>query len=456
MDAGARKVVTIVFADLVGSTALHERLDAESARRVMEHYYEALRAAVDAHGGTVVKLLGDGVMAAFGLKQVAEDDALRAVRAAAAMQDAFRALVLTDGAALGAAGLRVAVNTGEVVVSGARDDVIGDPVNVAARLQEQGGDGDVVLGEATRRLIATRVTLAPLGSVTLKGRAEAVAAYRLVSLEPPAGAAATPFVGRESELERLEAAYDAAVATPATRLAVLLGSPGLGKSRLIDELGRRHADGATILAAHCDAAGGTTFAPLAQVLRGFLGLDDGAGSDAVRTAVAAALSTGEESERTRIAVGIAGLLGGAATSPEETFFVVRRFLAGLAASKPVVLVIDDLHWAEPLLLDLVEHLVQWGSGVPLFVLVGAPPARRDLRHPRHAPRHAAADAIARRAPPLRPARDSRGLLGAGAARDVGERRGRRPLRCRRLRDRGRRGLWHRRAWPAPTRRDFRR
>jgi len=180
--AEARKIVTIVFADLVGSTALHERLDAESVRRVMDRYYEALRAAVDAHGGTVVKLLGDGVIAAFGLKRVAEDDALRAVRGAAAMQEAFRALMQTEAAALCAAGLRVAVNTGEVVVSGARDDVIGDPVNVAARLQEQGGDGDVVLGEATRRLVATRVTLAPLGSVVLKGRAEAVAAYRLVSL----------------------------------------------------------------------------------------------------------------------------------------------------------------------------------------------------------------------------------------------------------------------------------
>src|SRR5205085_2692586 len=107
------------------------------------------------------------------------------------------------------------------------------------------------------------------------------AAYRLESLEPPAGVAAAPFVGRESELARLEAVYDAAAATPATRLAVLLGSPGLGKSRLIDELGARHADGATILAAHCDAAGGATFAPLAHVLRGFLGLDDGAGRDAV-------------------------------------------------------------------------------------------------------------------------------------------------------------------------------
>src|SRR6266481_9222871 len=377
-DAGARKVVTIVFADLVGSTALHERLDAESARRLMERYYDALRAAVNAHGGAVVKLLGDGVMAAFGLKQVAEDDALRAVRAGVAMQDAFRALV-GEQAVLAAVGLRVAVNTGEVVVSGARDDVIGDPVNVAARLQEQGGDGDVVLGDATRRLVAMRVTLAPLGSITLKGRTKAVAAYRLVSLDAPAAATAAPFVGRDVELTRLEAAYDAAVAIPATRLAVLLGSPGLGKSRLIDELARRHMEDATILAAHCDAAGGATFAPLAQAVRELLGLADGAVGEPVRAAVAAALPAGDDSERARIAGGIDGLLTGAATSPEETFFVVRRFLAGLAGVKPLVLVIDDLHWAEPLLLDLVEHLVQWGSGVPLFVLVGARPELHELR-----------------------------------------------------------------------------
>ncbi|MFN2375302.1 MAG: AAA family ATPase [Candidatus Binatia bacterium] len=379
-DAGARKVVTIVFADLAGSTALHERVDAESAHRLMERYYLALRRAVESHGGTVVKLLGDGVMAAFGLHHVTEDDALRAVRGAAAMQDAFRALVRAEGEALGAVGLRVAVNTGEVVVAAGEDDVVGDPVNVAARLQEQGRDGDVVLGEATRRLVSTRVTLEPLGSVSLKGRAEAVAAHRLVSLDPPAGAIAAPFVGRDAELARLEGVFDTAVTTPATRLAVLVGSPGLGKSRLIEELSRRHADDATILAAHCDAAGGATFAPLAQALRGLLGLTDGVAGQPLRDAVEAALAGGsDDAERTRIAAGIDGLLGGAATSPEETFFVVRRFLAALAAGKPVVLVIDDLHWAEPLLLDLVEHLVQWGSGVPLFVLVGARPELRELR-----------------------------------------------------------------------------
>ncbi|MBX3023588.1 AAA family ATPase [bacterium] len=382
-EAGARKVVTIVFADLAGSTALHERLDAESARRLMERYYAALRGAVEAHGGTVVKLLGDGVMAAFGIRRVAEDDALRAVRAGVAMQDAFRLLV-RDQAGLGAVGLRVAVNSGEMVVGGADDDLIGDPVNVAARLQEQGRDGDVVVGEATHRLVAARITLAPLGSVPLKGRAGSVAAYRVVSLAPPAGATAAPFVGRADELARLDAVYADAVAAPATRLAVLLGSPGLGKSRLMDELGRRRGEAAIRLAAHCDAAGGATFAPLVAALRAHLGIADGATVVAVRAAVEGALA-GDDGERARIAGGVAALLAGAPPPPQETFFVVRRFLAGLAAASPVMLLIDDLHWAEPLLLDLVEHLVQWGGGVPLFVLVGARPELRELRSTLAAP-----------------------------------------------------------------------
>jgi class 3 adenylate cyclase len=168
-DAVARKVVTIVFADLVGSTALHERLDAESARRLMDRYYQALHTVVAAHGGTVVKLLGDGVMAAFGVPRVAENDAIRAVRAAVAMQHAFHALAREQVAVLGEVGLRIAVNTGEVVVSGEHDDVVGDPVNVAARLQQEAREGDVLLGEATRRLVSDLVTLEPFGTLALKG-----------------------------------------------------------------------------------------------------------------------------------------------------------------------------------------------------------------------------------------------------------------------------------------------
>jgi len=374
---GARKIVSILFADLVGSTGLHERLDPESARRFMESYYAAARAAVASHGGTVTQFLGDGVKAVFGIPRVAEDDAIRAVRAGVAMQDAFRALAEQQRAAVGETGLRVAVNTCEVVAKG-ETEIIGDPVNVAARLQERGRDGDVVIGESTQRLVASQVSLELLGSFDLKGRAVAVKAYRVVSLDPPRRAATTTFVGRAEELARISAVYDRAVATPATHLAVLIGSPGLGKSRLIGEFAQRSDATATIVAARCDAAGGATFAPLAAALREILPLDAGASTDSVRAAAEAVLPR-ESGDRSRVAAGIAGLLTGAPGAPEETFFVVRRFLAGIAATRPVVLLIDDLQWAEPLFLDLVEHLVQWGSDLPLLVLIGARPELREVR-----------------------------------------------------------------------------
>src|SRR5262249_10036317 len=249
-----------------------------------------------------------------------------------------RMLAANETAVLDGIGLRVGVNTGEVVVSAGNTDVVGDPVNVAARLQQEARDGDVLIGESTRRLVSELVTLAPVGRLTLKGRADTVAAYRVVSLDRPPGARATVFVGREDELRRIEAGYDAAVAAPAGRLAVILGSPGLGKSRLLGELGKRLGDGATVLTAQCDSAAGPTFAPFAHALRALLRLDDGTGGDALRAAVDAAIP-GDVSDRTRIAAGIAALLGGTPAAPEETFFVVRRLLATLPGLRPVLLAV---------------------------------------------------------------------------------------------------------------------
>ncbi|HJQ83831.1 MAG TPA: AAA family ATPase, partial [Candidatus Binatia bacterium] len=376
--AGAviRKVVTIVFADLIGSTSLHERLDPESVTRVMDRYYQTVRGPVEAHGGTVVQLLGDGVMCAFGVPRVAEDDALRAVQAAVAVQRAFRDFAEDERALVGDVGLRVAVNTGEVVVSDEHAAGIGDPLNVAARLQQEGGDGDVLVGESTQRLVADRVTLERFGTFALRGRAETVTAYRVVSLERPSGVPATAFVGRDDELRRLGSVYEAAVAERRARLAVVLGSPGLGKSRLLAELTRRLEREATVLTARCDAAGEATFAPLAEALRVALRLDARADRDSVRAAIEAVAPADESA---RIAAGIGALLAATPAAPEETFFVVRRLLAALAAARPLVLAIDDLQWAEPLLLDLTEHLVQWSTGVPLLVLGAARPELRDAR-----------------------------------------------------------------------------
>ncbi len=377
-EAVARKVVTIIFADLIGSTSLHERLDPESVSRVMDRYHRAVRAPVEAYGGTVVQLLGDGVLCAFGVPRVAEDDAIRAVRAAVGIQHAYREFARAERALIGDVGLRVAVNTGEVVVTDDYAAGIGDPLNVAARLQQEARDGDVLVSESTRRLVSELVTLERVGTFALKGRAESVTAYRVVSLERPAGASATPFVGREDELRRVMAVYDAAVANRRARLAVVLGSPGLGKSRLVGEVTRRLGDRAIVLTAQCDATGGGTFAPIAKALRARLGADGSTSGDALRAAIEGALP-GDDAERSRLAGGIAALLGGTPSSPEETFFVVRRFLSALAATQPVVLAIDDLHWAEPLLLDLTEHLIQWSTDVPLLVLAAARPELRDAR-----------------------------------------------------------------------------
>src|SRR5262249_34088865 len=147
--------------------------------------------------------------------------------------------------------LRVAVNTGEVVVRDDHADVVGDPVNVAARLQQEAHVGDVLIGESTRRLVGHLVTLTPFGPLALKGRAETVPAYRVASLDRPDGAAATSFVGREDEVRRITAVLETAVAGRRARLAVILGSPGLGKSRLLAEVGRRLGARAATLAARC-------------------------------------------------------------------------------------------------------------------------------------------------------------------------------------------------------------
>jgi class 3 adenylate cyclase/tetratricopeptide (TPR) repeat protein len=388
--SGARKVVTVVFADLIGSTSLHERLDPESVSRLMDRYHRAVRVPIEAHGGTVVHLLGDGVMCAFGVPQVAEDDAIRAVRAAVAVQEAFRRFAREESAIVGTTGLRVAVNTGEVVISDEYAAGIGDPLNVAARLQQEARDGDVLIGEATERVVRDQVTLERFGTFALKGRAETVTAYRVVSLERPAGVPSTPFIGRDAELARLLAVYDTAVATPAARLAMILGSPGLGKSRLVAEVARRLRDRATVLLAHCDPTGSATFAPLADALRLQLGVDDAATAETVHAAAMEAVRT---EDAPRIAAGIAAVLGGTPGSPEETFFVVRRFFGALAMTRPVVLVIDDLQWAEPLLLDLVEHLIQWSAGVPLLVLGAARPELRDARSSLATPGPLVADAV---------------------------------------------------------------
>ena len=230
-SADVRKTVTVVFCDLVGSTALGERTDPEVLRDVMARYHAELRAILERHGGTVEKFVGDAAMAVFGLPQVHEDDALRAVRAAVEMRDAVATLGLE---------VRIGVNTGEVVAGTGETLATGDAVNVAARLEQAAEAGEVLIGSVTERLVRDAVRTEAVEPLVLKGKQEPVVAFRVLGLvdEVPAFTRPidAPFVGRRDELAELERALALAVETRTPQLATIVGAPGIGKSRLAREL----------------------------------------------------------------------------------------------------------------------------------------------------------------------------------------------------------------------------
>jgi class 3 adenylate cyclase/tetratricopeptide (TPR) repeat protein len=378
----ARKVVTVLFTDVAGSTALGEQLDPEVLRRVMWRYFEAVQGALERHGGTVEKFIGDAVMAVFGVPVVHEDDALRSVRAAAEIGDALRAL--NDELAR-EHGVRIAtrtgVNTGEVIVGGGALDqklATGDAVNVAARLEQAAAPGEVLLGAATYAAVADAIHAEPAPHVDAKGKSEPLVTYRLVGLRPdvPAFARpiATPFVGRRDELERLRGAYDDAVASRATRLATIVGTPGIGKSRLARELVGSLQDEARLLVGRCISYGeGISYLPLADVVRD-VGDVGRLLADVEHGDVAARLVHGAVGARE------------AAGSPDETAWAFRRLFETLAARQPLVVVFDDIHWADPALLDLIEYIAGTSSGATIFVLCTARPDLFDVRPSWAAPR----------------------------------------------------------------------
>jgi class 3 adenylate cyclase len=250
-----RKTVTVVFSDLVESTPLGERLDPESLREVITRYYDRAAKVLDRHGGTVAKFIGDAVLAVFGIPWLHEDDALRAVRAAGELGGALEELNAELEAAWGVRlALRTGVNTGEVVVGDAvhgQDLVVGDTVNVAARLEQAAGPGEVLLGERTWQLVRDAVTVEPMAPLALKGKAEPVACFRLLGVRPDMPGHArhldAPMVGRRRELGLLGGALDRAVGGRRCHLAVVLGPAGVGKSRLVEEFLETVQGQATVL-----------------------------------------------------------------------------------------------------------------------------------------------------------------------------------------------------------------
>jgi len=375
----SRKTVTIVFADLAGSTSLQEQMDPESARRYMDSLFALLRERVNRHEGRVVKYTGDGLMAVFGIPEVAEDDAVRAVRCAAEMQSAFAALAADIERDRGSrVALRVGVNTGEVVVPEATDDVVGDAVNVANRLQDAAEGGGVLVGEETWRLARDAVTLAPVPALKVRGRADAVRAYELVSLDAPASELAPTFVGRSAELETLARLLEESVSGREPRLVTVVGSAGLGKSRLAAEFAESLGDRAVVIHARCDPNIPSTFGPIADGLRASAGIGEAA-SDAQIFDALLALAP-DDDDRVRIATVLSSLYGaGEGSGAEETFWAVRRLVEGMASSSPVLLVVDDAQWAEPTMLDLVRHLVEWSKTAGLLVVILARPEIRETR-----------------------------------------------------------------------------
>ena len=384
--AETRKVVTIVFADMAGSTAIGERLDPEALRRVQARYFDAMAAVIEQHGGTVEKYIGDAVMAVFGIPRLHEDDPLRAVRAADDMQ---RALVpLNDELRRDhdvEVRIRIGVNTGEVVAgdpSAGQRLVTGDTVNVAARLEQAAGAGEVLLGETTYRLVKDAVRVEPVEPLELKGKTEPVPAHRLLAvLTDTAGHVRNldaPMVGRDKEHDILRQALHRVIDERTSHLFTLLGPAGVGKSRLVREF-LAEAAGARLLRGRCLSYGeGITYYALAEIVREASGLGDGADPATARSAVEALLDGIDDA--TTIAATIGGVLGWAEPAgAEDTAWAARKLFEHLARSRPLVLVIDDLHWAEPLLLDLVEHLADWTRDAPVLLLVIARPELLELR-----------------------------------------------------------------------------
>ena len=326
-----RKVVTVLFCDLVGSTALGESTDPEALRARMRRYFADLRAILERHGGAVEKFVGDAVMAVFGIPVAYEDDALRAVRAAVEMREAVSVHGLE---------CRIGVNTGEVVVGGEGETLVtGDAVNVAARLEQSAGAAEVLIGSQTRLLVRDAVRVEPVAPLTLKGKSRRVEAFRLLEViagaEPVARHLDSVLVGRERERRRLRREYEDAVADRACRLVTLLGPAGVGKSRLVADFLEHTCEEADVLHGRCVHYGeGITYWPLVELL-----LAIGVDPDTV--------------------------LG---SSAAETQLAFRRLLEERAAERPQIVVFDDVHWAERTFLELIEHIADLSRGAPILLL----------------------------------------------------------------------------------------
>jgi class 3 adenylate cyclase/tetratricopeptide (TPR) repeat protein len=340
-----RKTVTVLFCDVVDSTGRAEQLDPEATRTLMARYFDTARAAVERHGGTVEKFIGDAVMAVFGVPQVHEDDALRAVRAAVELRDAVDLDV------------RIGVNTGRVVTGAGDTLVTGDPVNVAARLEQAAAPGEVLVGASTYRLVEAAVDAELRPPVAAKGKSEPLTAYRVRAVtgdHAPTRRFDAPLVGRTRESRLLADAWERVCSERTCALFTLLGDAGVGKSRLAQEF----VDGieAAVVRGRCLSYGdGITYWPVVEIVKQLL--DGDAPADPV----------------------VAALLNREQVTTDDIALAVRRLLELAAAERPLVVLLDDVHWGEPAFLDLVEHVADWSRDAPILLLCLARPELLERR-----------------------------------------------------------------------------
>ncbi|MFL5779127.1 MAG: AAA family ATPase [Chloroflexota bacterium] len=377
-----RKFVTLVFSDLKDSTALTGSIDGEAMNEIKARYFAAMAAEIERHGGRVEKYVGDAIMAVFGLLRAREDDALRAVQAAVGMQARLAGLnaelergygvVLTN---------RTGVNTGEIVANtdpnATQNLATGDAVNVAARLEQNAPADGILIGETTYALVEGRIEVEPL-SLVLKGKTDPFPAYRVLGLRAGDGSVSQPnggaFVAREAQTERLRSAFAEAESSGRPRLVVVTGDAGVGKTRLIADLLERLAVEATVLRGRCLPYGdGITFWPVLEIARAAARIEE-ADTPATARAKIRELLSADESDAAAIVDRVASTMGLAETNfpVAELFWGVRKLLEAIAADRPLVVVVDDVHAAEPTLLELLDHVVTAGAGSILVVCSARP------------------------------------------------------------------------------------
>jgi len=389
-----RKVVTVVFADLVGFTSRAERLDPEDVRAILSSYHERVRSELERYGGTVEKFIGDAVMALFGAPVAREDDPERAVRAALAFRQAIAELNEEDPAR--DLRVRIGITTGEVLVrldahpEEGEGMAAGDVVNTAARLQAAASKDGILVDETTYRATDRAVEYATAIAVDAKGKADPITAHAALQARSRFGVDArpigsTPLVGRERELDALVAALARARTEREPQLVTLVGVPGIGKSRLVYELFGRVEDDPEFIAwrqGRClpygEGVAYWAFAEMVKAQAGILETDtEEEATGKLRGAVVQVVA--EERDATWLERNLRPLLGLAAETEVagdrrgEAFAAWRRFLEALADKRPLVLVFEDLHFADDGMLDFVDYLAGWSSGVPLLLVATARP-----------------------------------------------------------------------------------